>query len=388
MSVSGSLATMLLGDLLQWCGNNLMTGTITLRRGPIEKKLFFKKGRLFSSTSSSPRETLGQYLIRSGYLTEEELFKALIEQDRTDRRLGQILLSTKAITEEVLEELLRLKTEEAIYDCFLWEDGEFIFEDDVLPDSIPVFLPLEVTGVILEGARRSDEWRRIHEVFPSRLSTFDVDRAAVAKATDLSEEDQRVIELIERGKNLAEISLELHAVEFYAASRLLELHARKLVTVKDSPDETDFDTQVKELREKLDTGASLYHAEGAREVPSRSRDRSAEQTCHFVQDQDRSRPRGLGQVLRDLYRRRAAPQSNAERALQARPRPARRLRPFARQRRMGRGFHHEDLPDDRARCFGNLQQASRQRAHRSRLTSNELILQRVMMPRRTTSELK
>ena len=260
MSVSGSLATMLLGDLLQWCGNNLMTGTITLRRGPIEKKLFFKKGRLFSSTSSSPRETLGQYLIRSGYLTEEELFKALIEQDRTDRRLGQILLSTKAITEEVLEELLRLKTEEAIYDCFLWEDGEFIFEDDVLPDSISVFLPLEVTGVILEGARRSDEWRRIHEVFPSRLSTFDVDRAAVAKATDLSEEDQRVIELIERGKNLAEISLELHAVEFYAASRLLELHARKLVTVKDSPDETDFDTQVKKLREKLDTGASLYHA--------------------------------------------------------------------------------------------------------------------------------
>jgi tetratricopeptide (TPR) repeat protein len=260
MSLSGSLATMLLGDLLQWCGNNLMTGTITLRRGPIEKKLFFKKGRLFSSTSSSPRETLGQYLIRSGCLTEEELFKALIEQDRTDRRLGQILLSTNAITEEVLEELLRLKTEEAIYDCFLWEDGEFTFEDDVLPDSIPVFVPLEVTGVILEGARRSDEWRRIHEVFPSRLSTFDVDRAAVAEATDLSEEDQRVLELIERGKNLAEISLELHAVEFYAASRLLELHTRKLVTVKDSPDETDFDTQVKELREKLDTGASLYHA--------------------------------------------------------------------------------------------------------------------------------
>lgn len=260
MSLTGSLATMLLGDLLQWCGNNLKTGTITLRRGPIEKKLFLKKGRLFSSTSSSPRETLGQFLIRSGHLTEEELFKALIEQDSSNRQLGQILLGTKAITEQVLEELLQIKTEEAIYDCFLWEDGEFTFEDDVLPESIPVFLPLDLTGVILEGARRSDEWRRIHEVFPSRLSTFEADKDAIAKATDLSEEDQHVLELVVRGMNMAEISLELHAVEFYAASRLLELHSRKLVAVKDSPAEIDFDAQVKELREKLETGASLYGA--------------------------------------------------------------------------------------------------------------------------------
>ena len=32
------------------------------------------------------------------------------------------------------------------------------------------------------------------------------------------------------------------------------------MAVKDSPAETDFDNQVKELREKLDTGASLYNA--------------------------------------------------------------------------------------------------------------------------------
>ncbi len=246
MGLTGSLVTILLGDLLQWCGNNLKTGSITLRRGPIEKKLFFKKGRLFSSTSSSPRETLGQFLIRSGHLTEEDLFKALIEQDSSNRQLGQILVGTKVITEQVLEELLQIKTEEAIYDCFLWADGEFTFEDDALPESIPVFLPLDLTGVILEGARRSDEWRRIHEVFPSRLSTFEADTNAIAKAKDLSEEDQRVLELVERGMNMAEIAL--------------ELHSRKLVAVKDSPAEIDLDTQVKELREKLETGASLYSA--------------------------------------------------------------------------------------------------------------------------------
>ncbi len=260
MSLSGSLATMQLGDLLQWCGSNLKTGTLHVKRGPIEKQLFFKGGRLFSSVSSSPRETLGQFLIRSGHITDEKLFKALIEQDRSNRPLGQILVASEVITEEVLEELLRLKTEEAIYDCFLWKNGEFTFDNDTLPETIPVSLPLDLTGVILEGARRTDEWERIHEIFPSRLATFEINHDALEEASDISEEDRRVLELVARGKNLAEISLELHAVEFYAASRLLDLHERKLVVVKESPEETDFDQQVTALRDKLDTGVSLYNA--------------------------------------------------------------------------------------------------------------------------------
>lgn len=260
MSISGSLATMQLGDLLQWCGANLKSGTLRLKRGPIEKQLFFKDGRLFSSVSSSPRETLGQFLIRSGYITEEELFKALIEQDRSNQPLGRILVAAGLITEQVLEDILRIKTEESIYDCFLWKDGDFTFEDGNLPEQIPVSLPLDLTGVILEGARRTDEWERIHKEFPTRLTTFDIDHQAVEAAQEISDDDRRVLELVARGKNLAQISLELHSVEFYAASRLLELHERKLVRVREAPEEIDYDAQVKTLREKLKDGVGLYNS--------------------------------------------------------------------------------------------------------------------------------
>ncbi|HEY7700224.1 MAG TPA: DUF4388 domain-containing protein [Vicinamibacteria bacterium] len=246
MSLSGSLATMQLGDLLQWCGSNLKTGTLRLKRGPIEKQLFFKEGRLFSSVSTSPRETLGQFLIRSGHITEEELFKALIEQDRTNQPLGRILVASELITEKVLEDILRIKTEESIYDCFLWKDGDFSFDDGKLPDQIPISLPLDLTGVILEGARRTDEWERIHEVFPTRLTTFDIEHEAVEAASDISDEDRRVLELVAREKNLAEISL--------------ELHERKLVRVRESQEEIDYDDQVKTLRDKLKEGVGLYNS--------------------------------------------------------------------------------------------------------------------------------
>jgi hypothetical protein len=260
MSISGSLATMQLGDLLQWCGANLKTGTLRLKRGPIEKQLFFKEGRLFSSISTSPRETLGQFLIRAGQISEEELFKALIEQDRTNQPLGQILVASGLLTEEVLERILRIKTEESIYDCFLWKDGDFTFEDGKLPEQIPISLPLDLTGLILEGARRTDEWERIHEVFPTRLTTFEVNHEAVEVSNDVSDEDRRVLELVARGKNLAEIALELHAVEFYAASRLLELHERKLVRVREAPEEIDYDAQVQALRETLRDGVGFYNS--------------------------------------------------------------------------------------------------------------------------------
>jgi tetratricopeptide (TPR) repeat protein len=122
-----------------------------------------------------------------------------------------------------------------------------------------VSLPLDLTGVILEGARRTDEWERIHVVFPTRLTTFSVEHDEVDAAAEISDEDQRVLELVARGKNLAEIALELHAVEFYAASRLLELHERKLVRVREAPEEIDYDTQVKTLRDKLKEGVGLYN---------------------------------------------------------------------------------------------------------------------------------
>jgi tetratricopeptide (TPR) repeat protein len=259
MSLTGSLKTMHLGDLLQWCGSNLKTGTLRLTRGPIEKRLFFKDGRLFSSTSNSPRETLGQFLIRAGKISEEELFKALIQQDRAAEPLGQILIGGGLLSEEELNELLRLKTGESIYDCFLWSDGDFVFEDGRLPEKISIYVPLDLTAVILEGARRTDEWDRIWEVFPSRFTTF------TAEPTDdgggeLSAEDNRILDLVSQGKNLGEIALELHAVDFYAASRLLELHERGLVHVSSANEEIPFEQQIEELRDKLREGVVCFNA--------------------------------------------------------------------------------------------------------------------------------
>jgi tetratricopeptide (TPR) repeat protein len=259
-SLAGNLSSMHLADLLQWCSIKGKTGTLRVRFGPIEKKLYFRSGQLFSSSSNSPRETLGQLLVRSGFINEEQLFKALLGQEQSKLPLGRILISEGLLGEGELQHLLQLKCKESIYDCFLWTEGEFVFEEHLIAETVPVSFSLDISRVIQEGIERMDKWESIRKKFSSRLTTFTLNKQfqEALDSKELTEEEQRILELVERDKNLAEIALELHAVDFYAASRLLELCERGWIRVSDVPEELPYEEQVQELRERLGEGLRSF----------------------------------------------------------------------------------------------------------------------------------
>ena len=90
MPVSGDLATLDVADLLGWIQVRAKTGHLLLGRGATEKRLRFDAGRLTSSTSNDPRETLGQALVRDQLVSEEALFGALLRQER-ERRVSRLI---------------------------------------------------------------------------------------------------------------------------------------------------------------------------------------------------------------------------------------------------------------------------------------------------------
>ncbi|HEY7515795.1 MAG TPA: DUF4388 domain-containing protein, partial [Vicinamibacteria bacterium] len=193
----------------------------------------FQDGSIFSSWSNDPRESLGQFLIRDRLVTEEQLFKALLAQEKEGRLIGSILVADGALDEEALRKSLQAKVEETVYDLFLWTEGSFEFKDNEVPEEILVHVDMPVTGVILEGIRRVDEWERIREVFPSARTTFKA--KWVPHALD-DPAERRALELVMSGRSLAEISLELRSSEFEAAALLFELFNRGVLIV-DEPGE-------------------------------------------------------------------------------------------------------------------------------------------------------
>lgn len=227
MAVTGNLKTMLPGDLLQWLSLGQKTGTLVVTSKSVEKRVFFKGGRVISSASNDPREYLGQFLISHGYLSEAELMKAMEVQQQSGILLGKILVMIDVINESDLLRLMRLKAEEEIYDIFLWPDGEFNFVDDDLPTAAMIPLQVDVTGIIMEGSRRVDEWQRIREVIP-----HDVMIPVVARTIDPNnfEDVERTIALAIDGKRtIAEIELEARASSFVVCSMLNRLAREGLV---------------------------------------------------------------------------------------------------------------------------------------------------------------
>ncbi len=156
-------------DLLQWASNGRLTGTVRVANADVTKMIYIHNGVIVSCTSTDPREFLGHFLVSQGAIDEKDLQGAIIDQDRQSGLLGQMLVQRGAITEERLNEMLRLKAEESIFDLFTWADGQFLFLDGELPGYELVPISLDVQGLVLEGMRRLDEWERIREVIPSVL---------------------------------------------------------------------------------------------------------------------------------------------------------------------------------------------------------------------------
>jgi len=111
--------------------------------------------------------------------------------------------------------MLRLKTEESIYDIFSWEEADFEFVDGLLPESQMVPMALEVTGIIMEGVQRVDELRRIRKLIPNG-NAIPV-QIAEWNFEDLNAGQRQILELVDDERTVEDIRLETHSSEFHVA---------------------------------------------------------------------------------------------------------------------------------------------------------------------------
>ncbi len=229
MSITGNLQTMQLAELLQWLSQGRKTGTLVIDDGRVEKRIYFRDGHVISSASTDPREYLGQFLVARGHITPEQLTEAIGMQERSGMLLGKILVSSGALAEADLQPLLERKAREAIYDIFTWPAGSFEFLDDELPERLMIPTDLDVTGIVLEGVRRLDEWERIRGVIPT-LEAVPVTVADLGRAK-LADADRRLLELVDDRSTLEQIRDRAGVTDFRVCEAVFAAAQRGLVKV-------------------------------------------------------------------------------------------------------------------------------------------------------------
>ncbi len=231
MGLKGELSTMGLEDIFQWLAVGKKTGVLEIKGFLHTKRIYFHDGRICSLWSSDPREYLGQYLLASNRITEEQLREALATQEDENQLLGRILVNRQLVTESEIRRIVQFKVEESIYDCFLWNMGSFEFQDNQAPTQRAMLLSLEVTGIVLEGARRTDEWKRIRQVIRAGDAVLDAIPEAIAEQLPLAPEDADVLGRIDGKKTVDQLVLEMRATDFRVNKLLFDLYERGLLRI-------------------------------------------------------------------------------------------------------------------------------------------------------------
>ena len=212
--LTGSLKTMSLPDLLQWAGSGRKTGTLSLKSGPLHKRIYFKDGAIIGSSSNDTREYLGQFMLSEGIITEQQLKDAFDLQAQTKVMLGRILVKKGLVSEAKVSEILRLKAEETIYSLFLWADSDFVFLESELPPGDQVLISIRVEDVLMEGLRRYDTSKKIRQVLPH--NGVILRRTATPLPPDIASKafPKRIYDIVDSRRSLGDITLETHASEY------------------------------------------------------------------------------------------------------------------------------------------------------------------------------
>jgi hypothetical protein len=213
---------MSLTDLLQFLAASRKSGTLRFDRGKVSKQVYFENGLIVGSKSNDPREYLGQVLLHYGKVDDNQLQEAREIQRTTGGKLGEVLVQKGFMTEDEVLDILKTRTLDAIYDLFVWNEGEFEFYDDEpLPEDL-ILIEVEPTAVIMEGIYRLDELARYRTMVPSDRSIIELN-AGWTSSLKLGKEYRRILYFVEKRMTVGEICYQMHASAFHVYGQLFTL---------------------------------------------------------------------------------------------------------------------------------------------------------------------
>jgi len=288
MAIKGSLKEASLPDVLQLLALGQKTGCLSIADRSNFGYIYFEKGRISYASIVNRRDRLGEILAKHGRITQEQLDAAVHRQGKDrDKKLGQILVSQQVITQQDLERYMRVQIEESVYYLFTWTQGSFNFEADVRPERQDFLVSINPESLLLEGARRVDEWSLIEKKIPTFDLIFVVDRDRLAiSESKLNDAQQRILPLLDGTRDVNQVIEDSGLGEFEIGKALYGLLTAGYLH-RSGRTASTVDTHVTDARieEHRNLGVAFYKTgmldEAAREFRRVVDLRPSEASAHF-----------------------------------------------------------------------------------------------------------
>src|SRR6476469_2719709 len=202
-----------------------------------EGVVLFDGGRVIHASVRSHPTSIERILRQAGKVNDADLAVAFALDTRAGEGLGDRLVRAGVITQRELERQLRLAIESVVFELLSWQEGFFSFEERAVAD-VPLDARIRISteSLLMEGARRIDEWSRIADKVPHlsvvpMLAPVEDDRASVL---DLLPHEWEVLMMIDTSRDLRAIAAALGRSEFEVAKIAYGLVSTGVVVLRAS----------------------------------------------------------------------------------------------------------------------------------------------------------
>jgi hypothetical protein len=195
-SLQGSLDSFKLPDVLTFLNTTRKTGMLTLTRGEKEAYVFFRAGALVYAASN------------------QEPFRG---------RLAAI------VSKKTSDDTAKIEVSEVIYEAFTWTTATFAFYDDIELPAKAVTISIDLSNLIMEGARRISEWQECLRLLPDSSAVFRVAANPESEKVTLSRDEWRILFLINGQRSLEDVCRESETDAFRVYRVVIGLLANKLI---------------------------------------------------------------------------------------------------------------------------------------------------------------
>lgn len=156
--LNGSIAVFGPISVLQFLNLAQATGELELETDGNSARVFFDRGNVtFAGIANRPLR-LGEMLLKEKRIKKVDLNR-ILKQKRQGKRLGDLLIEAKVISEDELRYAVEEQIKGVIYEIVRWGEGRFTFSVGAKPRQQDITIDIPLDHLMLEGLKRLDEER-------------------------------------------------------------------------------------------------------------------------------------------------------------------------------------------------------------------------------------
>lgn len=223
MTIQSSIRELGVFDLFQILHLHRKTGRLVITNIPDgrEAHVLFRDGSVcFSMFHEGVAKSVELILLDWGVLDQSALERIEKSSKKYDN-IFDCLEAEEIASRSYLESFVASRVREIVYEVFKLEEGDCKFIEEERDESSELLVPLNTENLILEAARRIDEWSNVESKVPSQQSVFQICFENVEEQQlNLKPREWELLSLIDGTRSVEEIN-EAVGEDLFSTSKLI-----------------------------------------------------------------------------------------------------------------------------------------------------------------------